>query len=188
MKKYLAALVLASSMAMPVFATGSYTLDPAATVPTFEIKRLGFSTGSGRFNRSSGKVTLDFVSKTGSVDFTIYSASIDMGLKAWSSHLTDEGLLNIKAFPTMTFQSGKLIFSGDKVVAAEGFFTLLGVTRPLTVAVDDFQCSTNPINKKPMCAGNIRGSLKRSDFGMSKYIPAVSDEISIKVPVEAYED
>jgi polyisoprenoid-binding protein YceI len=37
-----------------------------------------------------------------------------------------------------------------------------------------------------MCAADITASLKRSDYGMVKYIPTVSDEIKISVPVEAY--
>jgi polyisoprenoid-binding protein YceI len=39
-----------------------------------------------------------------------------------------------------------------------------------------------------MCAADITAILKRSDYGMTKYIPTVSDEIKINVPVEAYKD
>jgi len=39
-----------------------------------------------------------------------------------------------------------------------------------------------------MCAGDISATIKRSDFGMTKYIPTVSDDIKISVPVEAYRD
>jgi polyisoprenoid-binding protein YceI len=42
------------------------------------------------------------------------------------------------------------------------------------------------VTKKAMCAGDIAATIKRSDYGMNKYIPTVSDEIRISVPVEAY--
>ena len=44
------------------------------------------------------------------------------------------------------------------------------------------------IDKGAMCAADITAVLKRSDYGMVKYIPTVSDEIKISVPVEAYKD
>ena len=86
------------------------------------------------------------------------------------------------------FESVELIFDGNKVVAAEGHFTMIGVTKPLRVTVNGFRCGSNPVNKKPMCAGDVTATVKRSDFGLTKYIPAVSDEVKISVPVEAYKN
>ena len=162
------------------------TIDPEFCRAHFEIARVGFSSQSGRFNKTGGKITLDIPAKTGSVDFTIHTASIDMGAAAWTSHLSDEGLFNVKKFPSMNFKSDKLIFDGKKVVAAEGQFTMLGVTKPLKVVVSNFQCGISPIDKRQRCSGNISADLKRSDFGLTKYIPAVSDEVKISVPVDAY--
>lgn len=192
MQRYLVALIVSSTLVAPAFAADSYTIDPEFTTPAFEIGHLGFTTQRGHFDKTSGKVTLDLAAKTGSVDFTIYTTSLDMGTavwsKAWVAHLSDDGLFNVMKFPTMNFKSDKLIFEGNKVVAAEGQFTLLGVSKPLKVEVKGFQCGANPMNKKPMCTGDVTAALKRSDFGMTKYIPAVSDEVKISVPVEAYKN
>jgi polyisoprenoid-binding protein YceI len=188
MNKYLVACALTVTLAAPAFAAETYTIDPEYTIPSFEVQHLGFTTQRGRFDKTDGKVTLDFAAKTGSVEFTIHTNSLDMGSRAWTLHVSSAGLFNVEKFPTMTFKSDKLIFVGNIVVAAEGQFTLLGVTRPLNVAVNRFACADNPINKKYMCAGDIAATIKRSDFGMTKYIPTVSDEIKISVPVEAYRD
>lgn len=188
MKRYLVAFVVSGALVAPVLAADSYTIDPEYSNPTFEITHLGFTTQHGRFNKASGKATLDFAAKRGSINFTIDTTSLDMGTAAWTAHLSDEGLFNVKKFPTMTFKSDKLVFDGKKVVAAEGQFTMLGVTKPLKIAVNHFQCGANPIDKKKMCGGDITAVLKRSEFGMTKYIPAVSDEIKINVPIEAYKD
>lgn len=188
MKKYLAAFAIMGALGAPAYAADSYTTDSEFSVPTFEVTHLGFTTQHGRFNKTSGKIMVDFTAKTGSVDFTVYTESLDMGLGAWSKHLSDEGLFNVKKFPTMTFKSDKLIFEGNKIVAAEGQFTLIGVTKPLKVTVNGFKCGANPVSKKPMCAGDVTATLKRSDFGLTKYIPAVSDEVKISVPVEAYKN
>ena len=83
-----------------------------------------------------------------------------------------EGFFNTAKYPTITFKSNKLVFEGDKVVAAEGDFTLLGVTKPVKLAVSNFKCGPNPMNKKEMCGADISTTIKRSDFGMTKYLPA----------------
>jgi len=188
MNKIMIAIALASSVSVSAYAADSYSIDPNHTFPVFEVNHLGYSVQHGRFNKTSGKITLDMAAKKGSVDLTIDTASIDMGFALWDEHVSADGFFNTAKFPTMTFKSNKLIFKDGKVVAAEGDFTLLGVTKPLTVSVNGFKCGENPMNKKPMCGANIGGTIKRSDFGMSKYVPAVSDEVKIHVPVEAYKD
>ena len=188
MTKFVVAFAVSSALVSAVFAADNYTIDSDYSIAQFEIARLGFSSQSGRFNKTYGKITLDAPAKSGSVDFTINTASIEMGSKSWTKHLSDEGLFNVKKYPTMNFKSDHLIFSGDKVIAAEGQFTMLGVTQPLKVSVSNFQCGIRPTDKREVCSGNIHADLKRSDFGLTKYIPAVSDEVSISVPAEAYKN
>ncbi len=182
-------LSLSTVLASTAFAaTDSYTIDSHHAFPIFEVSHLGFSTQRGRFDETSGKVTLDVAAKTGSVDLTINTKSLDMGFPLWNEHLSGEGFFDTEKFPTMTYKSSKLIYKGDKVVGAEGDFTLLGVTKPLRVAVNGFHCGVNPMNKKPLCAGDVSATFKRSDYGMMKYLPAVGDQIKINVPIEAYKD
>jgi polyisoprenoid-binding protein YceI len=188
MKKYFVACALTLSVAAPAFSSDTYTFDPEYTIPVFEVGHLGFTTQQGRFDKAEGKAVLDFAAKKGSVEFTVFTNSLDMGSRAWTVHVSSEGLFNIEKYPTMTFKSDRLIFDSDKVVAAEGQFTLLGVTKPLKVTVNRFACAPNPINKRFMCTGDIAATIKRSEFGMTKYIPTVSDEIKISVPVESYRD
>ncbi len=183
----LAAALIALSAA-PALHADSFTIDPEYTIPEFEVGHLGFTTQRGRFNRAEGTIQLDLAAHTGSVEFTVHTDSLDMGSKAWTVHVRSEGLFNVEKFPTMTFKSDRLLFQGDKVVGAEGQFTLLGITRPLTVTVESFACGPNPLNQRYMCAGDVSATVKRSEFGMTKYIPTVSDEIRISVPVEAYRD
>jgi polyisoprenoid-binding protein YceI len=188
MRKILIALALVTMQAIPAQAADSYTIDPNHTFPVFEVNHLGFSTQRGRFNKTSGKITLDTAAKAGSVDLTVDVASLDMGFAKWNEHMAAEGFFNTAKFPTMQFKSDKLVFEGDKLVAADGQFTLLGVSKPLRVNVSNFRCGENPINKKKMCGADIATTIKRSEFGMTKYLPAVGDEIRISSPVEAFKD
>jgi len=45
----------------------TYVLDPYHTYPNFAVDHLGYSTIYGRFDKSSGKFTIDRAAKTGSV-------------------------------------------------------------------------------------------------------------------------
>ena len=65
-------------MAAPALAE-NYTIDPLYTIPTFDISHLGFTTQSGRFNKMAGRISLDIPARKGSVDLTIYTASIEIG-------------------------------------------------------------------------------------------------------------
>ena len=188
MNKNLILCCIASALALPVCAADSYTIDPEYTLPTFEVEHLGFTTQRGRFDKTEGRVMLDLAAQKGIVEFTIYTNTLDMGSRAWTVHVSGPGLFNIEQFPTMGFKSDQLQFVGSKVVSADGQFTMLGVTKPLKVTVNNFQCGVSPIDKRNMCSGNITGTLKRSDFGLTKYIPAVSDEVAIDVPVDAYKN
>jgi polyisoprenoid-binding protein YceI len=109
-----------------------------------------------------------------------------MGFPVWNEHMAADGFFNTAKFPTITFKSNKLIFEGDKLVGAEGDFTLLGVTKPVKLTVSNFKCGANPMNKKEMCGAEISTTIKRSDFGMTKYVPAIGDDIKISSAVEAY--
>ncbi len=181
-------LVLSGLLAAPAYADDHYTIDPTHTWPMFEVNHLGFSTQRGRFDKSSGKVTLDVAAKKGSVELVIETGSIDMGFDKWNEHLKGGDFFNAVIFPTMRFSSDKLVFNGDKPVAAEGMLTLLGISKPVTLTISDFTCGSHPMTHKAMCGANISTTIKRSDFGMIRFIPAVSDEVKIYSPVEAYKD
>ena len=181
-------LIVAALLAVPACAADTYTIDTRHTFPVFEVNHLGYSTQRGRFNKSSGKITLDMAAKKGSVDLSIDTASLDMGFDKWDEHMKAEDFFNTEFYPTMRFVSDKLVFDGDKVVAAEGSFTLLDVTRPMRLTVSNFHCAPHPMNKKQTCGADISATLKRSEFGMTKFVPAVSDEVKISVPVEAFKD
>lgn len=187
MRHFIAGLV-AFAVASPALAAESFTIDGRHTFPVFEINHLGFSTQRGRFNKTEGKITLDRAAMTGSVDIKIDSASVDMGLEDWDKHMRGEDFFNVAQFPNMTFTANTFGFDGDKPVAAEGTLTLLGVTKPVSLKIAGFTCGTHPINKKPLCAADISTTIKRSEWGMKKYVPAVADEVVIKIPVEAFKD
>ncbi|HEY0665280.1 MAG TPA: YceI family protein [Gallionella sp.] len=171
--------------ALPAYTAESYTIDPSHTWPVFEVNHLGFSTQRGRFNQTSGKITLDTLARKGSVNLTIATASLDMGMEKWDEHMKSVEFFNVTQHPTMRFTSDNLIFEGEQVVAAEGKLTLLGTTRPVTLTVSNFRCAPHPMTRRKTCGADIYTTIRRMQFGMAKFIPLISDEVKISSPVEA---
>jgi polyisoprenoid-binding protein YceI len=195
MKKH---LTLALAAVLPLIATAApenFTLDPTHTYPNFTIEHWGLSMLHGRFDKSTGKFSLDRAAKTGSVEVTTSTASISTGdsvkgdrPQSRDDHLRAADFFNVAEFPTMTFKSTKAIFGGPLPTAVEGNLTLLGVTKPLTLTFERFKCGTNPFTKKDRCGGNAVGKFKRSDFGMKTAIPAVGDEVTLNIEFEGDKD
>ncbi len=189
-------LLLALLMPLGVNAAPeTYNLDPTHTVPNFSVQHLGMSTVWGHFERSTGKVVLDRAAKSGSIEVRIPTATISTGDakrpdggRTRDDHLRAPDFFNVAEFPEMVFKSSKLTFAGDKLQSVDGMLTLLGVSKPVTLAVTSFNCGPNPGNKKAMCGADLVGSIKRSDFGMKYGVPLVSDEVKLFIAVEGYKE
>ncbi|MEO8137748.1 MAG: YceI family protein [Betaproteobacteria bacterium] len=196
-KKLAIPLFAAALLPLSVDATPeTYSIDPFHSFLHFEVDHLGgVSKMRGRFDKSSGKFTLDQAAKTGSLEVTVQSASVttgdaDKGTRARSrdEHLRSPDFFNVAEFPTFGFKSSKVVFKGDVPGSIEGAVTLLGVTKPMTLNIERWKCAAHPTSKKDMCGGNASGVVKRSDFGMKFGIPGVGDELTLWIEVEGYKE
>jgi len=188
MKKIVLALMIGNALSFSATAADSYSVDPRHTFPSFEISHLGFSIQRGRFNQTSGKVRLDPKSASGSIDIAIDTASISTGLAELEEHLRGKDFLDAARFPRITFVSDKLSFDKDKLIAVDGTLTLHGVAKPVHLTIDHFYCGMNMIAMKNTCGANATTTIKRSDFGVDKYVPAVGDDVAIAIQIEATKD
>jgi len=185
MKHTLAALALVAT-AFGASAADTYVIDNTHTFPTFEYTHFGYSTASAKFNTTKGTITLDLKKKTGSVDVTIDVASVNSGVPKLDEHLKSKDFFEADKYPSITFKSSAFRFDGDALSEVAGDLTVHGVTKPITLKVTSFVCKEHPMKKVPACGANAVASLKRSDFGVGAYAPAISDEINLRIQVEAH--
>ena len=188
MLKRNALVVLLAALPFAAHASDSYTVDPAHTYAHFSVNHMGFSTMHGRFDKTSGKATLDMAAKTGSVDISIESASVSTGFAKRDDHLKSPDFFNAAEYPAITFKSSSIKFKGNAPASIEGELTMLGVTKPVTLTVSEFKCGENPMSKKYECGAGASAKIKRSDFGMTKFLPAVGDDIKLEFEIEANKD
>jgi len=188
MRKALFAAVLAATALVSTAhaEVATYSIDPTHTFVTFEVTHFGTSTNRGRFDKKEGTVQLDKAAKTGKVDLTLDTGSIDTGTVAFDKHLQGDSFLNAAVFPTAKFTARDFTFNGDKVSEVAGELTLLGKTLPVVLKATNFNCYTNPILKREVCGGDFETTIVRSQWGMNWGINlGIPDSVKLAIQVEA---
>jgi polyisoprenoid-binding protein YceI len=185
MKRLILLAIAATISTAAVAAPETYVIDSNHSMPRFSYSHFGYSTQLSRFDKATGKIVIDRAAKTGSVDVTIDTTSVNTGFALFNEHIQGDDFFNTAKFPTATFVSNKMNFEGDKPVSIDGTLTIKGVSKPETLTVTSFMCMPHPMLKKDACGANATVVVKRSDFNMSKHVPYVSDEVTITLPVEA---
>lgn len=170
----------------PLWAAERYDFEPTHTQVHFSYKHMGFSTVQARFKSISGHVNLDAEDWTqSSVEASISMSGIDSGVPKLDEHLKGPDFFDVARFPSATFKSTRIEKSGERQLLVHGDLTLHGVTRPVTLQVTVNNVGAHPMAKVPAAGFDAQVTVKRSDFGMDKYVPAVSDEVNIQITVEA---
>jgi polyisoprenoid-binding protein YceI len=179
----LAAFALAS---LPLHAT-TYTLEPDYTQGVFRWNHLGFSSPAGQFAQGAGTLEFDRADPTqASVTVTIPLESLRTGVAALDDDFRSADFFDTGKFPTATFHSTHI----DKGRSADqlkvnGDLTLHGVTRPVLLAVTVVKIGSNPRNGLPTIGFDATTTLKRSAFGLGRYVPQVGDEIQLHITSQA---
>ncbi|MBB4304062.1 polyisoprenoid-binding protein YceI [Rhodobium orientis] len=172
----------ASALAEPV----DYAFDKTHANITFTINHLGFSTAHGRFNTFDGALTIDEETPANSaVTVTIATDSLDTFYDKRNEHLKSKDFFNVAEFPEMTFKSTSVEKTGDDMLKMTGDLTMLGVTKPVTLDVTVPKLGAHPMSGAKAVGFHATGTIKRSEWGMTTFVPAVSDEVDIVIDLEA---
>ena len=191
MKKSLIAFGFAVILAAATQAqTTTWQLDPAHSNAQFSVRHLGISNVQGEFTKLTGTVQLDDqdISKS-TVNATIDVNSLDTRVQNRDNDLKSDHFFDVGKFPTITFQSTKIVSTGEGTAKMTGNLTLHGVTKEVTFDV------TGP-TKVIQVMGTRRGAsattkINRQDFGMvfmSNAMPGgdqmIGDSVTITLDIE----
>lgn len=181
----LAVSALALGLSAPAQAADTYKLDPMHTQVAWSINHFGFSNPSGKFATIDGTLTLDEAKPENSkVTATIPIANLVTGLDKLNEHLWTDQFFNLKQFPTATFTSTKVEVTGKDTAKVTGDLTVHGVTKPVVLDVTLNKVGDNM--KKVKTAGfSATTTIKRSDFGMTTFLPMLGDEVKLGIESEA---
>jgi polyisoprenoid-binding protein YceI len=177
------AAVLLSSTAFA--SPETLVVDSNHTFAHFSYSHLGFSTQQSRFNKTTGTVVYDPEARTASVDITVDAKSVDTGSDLFNGHIQGPANLDTASFPTATFKSTAVTFTGDTPSSVDGNLTIKGITKPVALAITSFKHAQNPMTHTDAIGAMASGIIKRSDFNAGQFVPMVGDEVTLTISLEA---
>jgi len=172
-----------------------FVIDKQHTDVRFSWDHLGMSRQSGKFSDVTGTVDFDPDKPEESrVNVTITLSSLMTGVPALDNALLKtKDYFDATANPQIKFQSATVRTTGEKSVEMTGDLTINGITKPVTLAVvwnflgPHPLGAVNPTFADKIAAGfSARTQILRSDWGITRYIPLVSDEIRISIETEMH--
>jgi polyisoprenoid-binding protein YceI len=167
MKIALSAAVLTLAVGSALAAPVTYEVDPGHTYPSFEADHMGgLSVWRGKLDKTSGTIVLDKDKSTGTVEITVDTSSVDFGHEKLNEHAKSKDLFDVANYPTATYKGTLAKFVNGSPTEVDGQFTLHGVTKPLTLKIDQFLCKPNPMTKKEVCGADAKATFNRKDYGM----------------------
>ena len=170
----------------------TWVFDTQNTEVRFSWDHLGLSRQSGRFLEVDGR--LEFTPTDpggGSVEVRIRSASVATGVKEYDANLKSVDFFDAAQHPEITFKSTAVRHIGDNTGEVVGDLTIVGVTKPVTLQVawnftgEHPLAMVNPTYKGKWVSGfSATTTIQRSEWGLKRGVPLISDEIHIGIEAE----
>lgn len=168
-------------------AAASYKIDPVHSSVSFRVKHNGVNDVIGTFSAPQGLFRVGGAGG-GAIEVSVNAATVSSGNPKRDEHLRSNDYFAAGQHPTISFKAGKITAAGEGTWTAEGEMTLRGVSKPLTVTL-----KTTGDQKALRGNATVRGvegtfTIKRSEFGMTEGIPAVGDEVTLTVSLQAVKE
>jgi polyisoprenoid-binding protein YceI len=160
---------------------GTYAIEPRHTRVLFAVEHFGVSTWYGDFTHASGVLKLDPKTPAASrVEVSVPTDSLSTTNVELDATLKGPDWFDVARFPTMTFKSTKVTVTGPGRASIEGELALKGVTKPVVLeATFKGAAGPNAIVTAYTIGFDLRGRIKRSDFGIRRYLGTVSDDVEL---------
>jgi polyisoprenoid-binding protein YceI len=165
--------------------SGSYTVDPTHSYINFQYSHLGLSNPTLSFDDFTIDLNLDSADPSKSmVTVSIDANSIVAGSELWKGHLVGDEFFDTANNPDIMFQSSSIEAEGDGAFKVMGDLTIKGQSKPMILNVTINAAMDHPMSGKPVIGLAASGEIIRSDFGLGKFAPNVSDEVALNISAE----
>ncbi|HEX7872242.1 MAG TPA: YceI family protein [Sphingobium sp.] len=194
MKRILVIAALAASLSIPAAViaqsnpdaqavqAGNYTIDSAHTLAQFSVNHFGINDFFGTLPGATGTLSIDPKAlATAKLDVSVPVATLSTTNKVLDGELVSADWLDAGKYPAIRFVSTKVTRTGKNTATIAGNLTLHGVTKPATLNATFQAAAVNPMKKVYTLGFKATGTINRSDFGVSKYVPMVSDATQLTI-------
>lgn len=184
MKTRLSAWLLIAASTGTIAAPVTYNMDPDHTYPSFEADHMGgLSVLRGKFTKTTGAVVIDKDAGTGIVDATIDASTLDFGNAHLNEHAKGTDMFDVAKYPTATYHGTFSAFRGGTPTDVQGNLTLHGVTKPVTLHINQFSCRMHAFLKREVCGADASATFNRDDFGID-FGKGMGFNMSVKLLIE----
>ena len=190
-RRWLPLLAFAAGLAarpLPAAEPPRYAFDPVHTRVMFAIDHAGFSKAIGTVSGSTGSLRFDPADwTTARLDVRVPMQRLDMGDSGWAAAVFAPRFLDVRRYPEARFVAADIRRQDERHGTACGTLTLHGVTRPLCMAVVMNRIGRYPLPPFRRTVGfSARASLRRSEFGMTRWLSLVGDEVELRIEAELF--
>ena len=162
-----------------------YKLDANHTMVLASWDHFGYSHPVAYFGQADGTLVYDAGKpEASSVRVTLPLAGLDAMVPDLTEHLRSADFFDAEKFPAITFRSTRVEAAGEGRLKVTGDLTSRDVTRPVGRDVALNTAGTGR-NGQPKVGFDASTSIKRSEFGVGRFVPNVSDEIALRISTEA---
>lgn len=181
-------LLLLALAAAPAPAATPLPIDASHTAVVLTWNHRGLSHPVARFEKVVGRINLDTddLSRS-SVEVTLPLDGLRTGDDDLNRRLKGPEFFDAARFPQITFRSTQVKKTGADTLDVAGEVHLRDSTRPVTLHVH-VNSILSAAGKPTESGFDADAQLLRSDFGLGKYVPMVSDEVALHVTLEAHAD
>ena len=175
-------------------AAEKWNLDLVHSHVAFSVRHLMISKVNGHFKSWTGTLLFDEEKpENSSIEVEIDAASIDTKEPQRDDHLRSGDFLDAQKYPKITFRSKRVEKIDLEHYRVAGDFSLHGVTREVTLAVEFFGKAKDPWGGE-RAGFSATTSIDRKDYGLTFNMPLegggvmVGDKVNITLEIEAVRD
>jgi polyisoprenoid-binding protein YceI len=164
---------------------GTYDVDTRETLVRYGVDHMGFSEFWGTFPGATGTLVIDPKSFGATkIDVKVPIAQVETTNRELNGQLFSDEFFDAEDYPWMKFSSSNVVRTGPNSFKLTGDLTMHNITKPIVLNVTFHGAGNDPFSGKDIFVGfDANGMVKRSDFGLGKYVPIVSDETTITISV-----
>ena len=163
-----------------------FDIDNNHTQVSFTYDHFGFSNPTSRLETIKGSIELNQQDwSKSSVAVTMPLSGLHSGVEKLDADLKSARFFDAEKNPDIMFKSTKVEKTGANALKVTGDLTVHGVTKPVTLAVKVNKIGENKMMQTQTAGFDADTTIKRSEWGVSGYVPAVSDEVHIHLTVSA---
>ena len=189
MKSFVLAAALSTAATLAAAEPQKYMLDASHSQVVFNYSHLGYSTTFGMFSGFEGEIMFDKDNPAGcSVNVSMPTKSMFTGWEQREAHFMSGDFFGAEDGDLISFASTSIEVTGDDTAMITGDLTMNDVTKSVVLDAKLNKAAPFPFggNEGKDWAGfDATTTLLRSDFGVGAFAPAVSDEVEVRISIEA---